>query len=212
VVQFSGGRSVSAHGSGSVRRLLQSFLIGRLADPLQSPSLPDSAGREATSSLLENFLRIYGLLDIQYDHETPETQQALFRMQSYVHFCQEHLPQSLDLIRELDPCGSAAPDLDGVVLTWSPEMRTADWSDPEELGRLRLPELARLALGRSLDLFEEFIAITVRALEIGADRAEVQAQLWAAVTRWRDALNRPVRGGGVPEGALSDRDECGRRL
>ena len=43
--------------------MLESFLIGSLEDLDEDPSQPHTPARQVTSLLLENFLRIYGLLD-----------------------------------------------------------------------------------------------------------------------------------------------------
>ena len=183
---------VSAHHSPAVGRLLQSFLIGTLDTHHDTATHPSSPGPKPMSSLLVNFLRVHGLLDIQYDHDAPEPQKTLFRMQAYLCFCNEHLLQSLEMIRQLDPEGPPAPSLDGALLACSPEMRQADWSNPEEIRRLRYPELTELYLRRSLGLMDELIEIAACASETPTNPRDVQSQVWAAVTRWRDAVGTPV--------------------
>jgi hypothetical protein len=114
-------------------------------------------------------------------------------MQAYLHFCNDHLFHCLEMIGRLDPGGPPAPCLDGVLLTWSPEMRGTDWSDQEAIRRLGIPELVEHYLGRSLSLLDEFIEMTARALEAPTDPAVLQVQLWTAVARWKDALSQPLR-------------------
>ena len=108
---------VSAHHSPAVVRMLESFLIGSLEDLDEDPSQPHTPARHVTSLLLEDFLRVYGLLDIQYDHEAPEGQRVLFRMQAFIHFVREHLAQCFELIQRLDPTGPQRPPWMG---SWSP--------------------------------------------------------------------------------------------
>ena len=125
---------VSAHHTPSVRRMLRSLLIGRLADHAGPPLDPGSLARDSMIPLLDDFLRICGLLEIQYDHSAPPTQRAMFRMQAFFHFVNEHLDKGLAMIRDLDLGGPPAPPLEGLPRTWSPAMRRANWLDEGELG------------------------------------------------------------------------------
>jgi cytochrome b involved in lipid metabolism len=178
---------VSAHQSPAARRLLESLRIGKVEaarDPAAGPRL---AGREALDPLLENFLRTYCLLELQYDHEPPQPGRELFRMQAYLRFINEHVPECLELIRSLSPVGPPAPDLDSVARTWGPEMWPVDWSDRDELDPLHLRGRLELDLVRSLGLLDEFIEIVACAMETPSDREVVQARLRAALVRWRRA-------------------------
>ena len=177
---------VSAHHTAPVGRLLHSCLIGILEEG------PDGhhPGRKALNALLAHLLRTHGLLALQYDQEAPEPQKTVFRMQAFVHFCKEHLPQGLAMILHLEPGCPPPLHLEEILLDRDTEMSQAEGSGPGVVHLLRQPSLWERSLVRSLSLLEELIAITISALETPAEPTVVQAQLGAALTRWRDALGR----------------------
>jgi cytochrome b involved in lipid metabolism len=176
---------VSGHTTNAARRMLQALLIGRVDSPAPSESSHRDRS-DAVDRLLDDLLRVHGLVALQFHRQDPEPQRTLLRLQSYFHFRKEHLPKILGLLSTLWNIRPDILGLGGVLPDWTSEMRTVDWSDQDLVRRRHFHELAERTLHGSLALLDSLIDVAIAAKEESCMGDELVRPIERAIARWKD--------------------------